>query len=276
MRKIKIMCWMIPLALTCATYVSAVAAERSPQHETYAASLWTSLHPAGTAKYAAWTAATGGLATLPGPPSGPGAKTYLNAAAAAAPDKLPHGSIVVTEQLVAGADKPAAVIIRYRFQPGYHPASEDWYWAVFLPDGRVVRTVADKAPYDKPGFVTYLQDGRLWVFQLGSAPLAEYLTRGELGKRVTRPAGGPGGLTVMSDDYATLDSYVAAAEGLETRLQEGRIWVFRPRSPELAEFEVHGELAKCVTRPGAGPRGMTVKAADAETLDAYLRQAGKN
>ena len=54
-----------------------------------------------------------------------------------------------------------------------------------------------------------------------------------------------------------------------TIVEDGRLWVFRPGSPELAAFEQDGELAKQVVRPGAGPGGVTLKAPDAETLDAY-------
>jgi hypothetical protein len=139
-----------------------------------------------------------------------------------------------------------------------------------LPDGKLVRTVADKAPYDKRGFAAYLQDGRLWVLRLGSEALAEYLTSGELGKRVIRPGAGPGGLTVMSGDNETIDAYAAAKPGFETRLADGRLWVFPANSKELAEFEKYGELAKHVIRPGAGPAGITIKAPEAETIDAYL------
>ena len=38
---------------------------------------------------------------------------------------------------------------------------------------------------------------------------------------------------------------------------------------ELAEFAKGGELAKHVTRIGAGPKGATIKGPDAETLDAW-------
>jgi hypothetical protein len=125
----------------------------------------------------------------------------------------------------------------------------------------------------KPGFVTRLVDGRLWVFRSGGAELAEFDRQGELAKHVTHPGVGPGGVTVKAPDADTVTAYLVAADGFETKVQEGRIWVFRPGSVELAEFEKSGELAKHITRPGAGPQGLTVKAADAETLDAYLRSA---
>ena len=58
--------------------------------------------------------------------------------------------------------------------------------------------------------------------------------------------------------------------GFVTRMEEGRLWVFLPGSKELASFDKQGELAKHIVRPGAGPGGITIKAPDAETADAYL------
>ena len=52
--------------------------------------------------------------------------------------------------------------------------------------------------------------------------------------------------------------------------KHGRLWVFRAESKELAEFREKGEPAKQVVRPRSGPDGLTLKAPDAETLDAYL------
>src|SRR5262245_51345434 len=50
---------------------------------------------------------------------------------------------------------------------------------------------------------------------------------------------------------------------------DNRIWVFRWGSKGLEECRKQGEVAKHVTRPGAGPGGMTVKAPDAETIVDY-------
>ena len=262
----RVACWMLATAWLLTVSVPAAAQIRSEAHDKYAAKLWKFLQP----KYAGWKTAPGDLALPSGPPAVLGARNHVNRVAAAAADKLPSGSVVVTEHFAPGGDKPTAVTIRYRYQPGYNPASEDWYWATYLPDGKVVRTVADKAPYDKRGFATYLQDGRLWILRLGSGALAEYLTSGEPAKRVIRPAAGPGGLTVMSDDNTTIDAYLTAKPGFETRVADGRLWVFPASAKELAEFEKNGELAKHVIRPGAGPAGMTIKAPDAEVIDAYL------
>jgi hypothetical protein len=65
------------------------------------------------------------------------------------------------------------------------------------------------------------------------------------------------------------DTY--AKEGFHTEVDEdGRLWVFRAGSDELKEFKAHGEPAKVVIRPGAGPGGVTIKSVDAEIIDEYL------
>jgi hypothetical protein len=61
-----------------------------------------------------------------------------------------------------------------------------------------------------------------------------------------------------------------AKDGFYTQLEDGRLWVFKNDSKELAEFKSKGELAKHVTRPGAGPGGITLRAPDSETIDRYL------
>lgn len=59
--------------------------------------------------------------------------------------------------------------------------------------------------------------------------------------------------------------------GYVTEVEDGRLWVFKSNSAELAEFKEHGEPAKQFTNIGAGPNGMTVKSADQATLDEYLK-----
>lgn len=58
--------------------------------------------------------------------------------------------------------------------------------------------------------------------------------------------------------------------GFVTEVEDGRLWVFREGSEELNEFKQHGEPAKQYTDIGSGPDGMTVKAADEQTLKDYL------
>jgi uncharacterized protein (TIGR03000 family) len=58
---------------------------------------------------------------------------------------------------------------------------------------------------------------------------------------------------------------------LEKDGERQRLWVFRAGSKELDAYKKSGELERHVTRIKAGPRGMTVRAPDGETLDAYLK-----
>jgi hypothetical protein len=122
----------------------------------------------------------------------------------------------------------------------------------------------------RPGFATFIEDGRIWVFREGSPDLADFLRSGEPAKCVTRPGAGPDGMTVKGTSSEVISEYLVTRPGFATFLEDGRIWVFREGSSDLADFLQSGEPAKCVTRPAAGPDGMTVKSVDAETLDAYL------
>ncbi|MGL4711308.1 MAG: hypothetical protein ACRCWP_01740 [Shewanella sp.] len=58
--------------------------------------------------------------------------------------------------------------------------------------------------------------------------------------------------------------------GFVTEVEDGRLWVFKEHSAELTEFKQHGEPAKQFAMIGVGPKGMTIKSADQETLDEYL------
>ncbi len=128
----------------------------------------------------------------------------------------------------------------------------------------------------KPGFVVAYdtRDERLWVFSEGSEDLAKFEAEGRPARHVLRPGAGPLGLTLKSTESSTIIEYVVTREGFFTQLDgDGRLWVFRADSPELASYLAAGKPAKHVVRPGAGPLGLTLKAVDVETLDAY--QAAK-
>jgi hypothetical protein len=63
--------------------------------------------------------------------------------------------------------------------------------------------------------------------------------------------------------------------GFVTEVEDGRLWVFREGSQELKDFKASGEPAKQFTDIGNGPNGMTVKAADEQTLKDYLKAINK-
>lgn len=124
--------------------------------------------------------------------------------------------------------------------------------------------------YAKPGFVVMEEDGRLWVFRAGSDDLAMFREVGEPAEQVVRPRAAPGGVTVKSTDNATIDEYLTTLPGFYTRMDDGRLWVFRADSAELEEFLQTGDPAKQVVRPLAGPFGLTIKAVDTAVIDEYL------
>ena len=64
--------------------------------------------------------------------------------------------------------------------------------------------------YAKPGFVTEVKDGRLWVFREGSKDLDEFRKDGELAKMVTRIGAGPDGMTIRAGEVKDIDDYLAA------------------------------------------------------------------
>lgn len=66
------------------------------------------------------------------------------------------------------------------------------------------------ASYDKPGYVTEVHDGRLWVFHAGSTAYEDFKTKGEPAKVVTRIGAGPNGMTLRSTDASVIDGYLAA------------------------------------------------------------------
>lgn len=69
---------------------------------------------------------------------------------------------------------------------------------------------AQAVSYDRPGFVTKMEDGRLWVFRAGSKELQEFEAKGEPAKQVVRPGAGPGRITLKGPDAETIDAYLAA------------------------------------------------------------------
>ncbi|MFM8980599.1 MAG: hypothetical protein ACKOSS_09085 [Planctomycetia bacterium] len=54
-----------------------------------------------------------------------------------------------------------------------------------------------------------------------------------------------------------------------TREVDGRLWIFKRWSKDLADFAKKGEPAKQVTLVGQGPGGMTVRCPDVETFKGW-------
>ncbi|MFI8735677.1 hypothetical protein ACIGKM_07140 [Ectopseudomonas toyotomiensis] len=66
--------------------------------------------------------------------------------------------------------------------------------------------------YDRPGFVTEVEDGRLWVFRENSQELKNFKATGEPAKQFTDIGSGPEGMTVKSADEQTLKDYLQAVK----------------------------------------------------------------
>ncbi|QEG42910.1 hypothetical protein [Roseimaritima ulvae] len=204
-----------------------------------------------------------------GPPSSESSKHFRFVSKKTAADSS-DGVIIVTEHYQGQDDTPVAITARRKMADGFDPQNDDWHWVHYTAAGEAVATSADRSPWSKPGFSVFEQDGRLWVFDIARPELAEFVSKGELAKHVIRPGAGPNGMTVKAPDAETLDRYLATKPGFVVHFEDGRLWIFRAQSEALADFRRQGELAKHVIRPGAGPNGVTVKAPDAEVIDAYL------
>lgn len=63
------------------------------------------------------------------------------------------------------------------------------------------------SPYDKPGFVTQIEEGRLWVFKEGSKELEQFRQHGEPTVNVSRIGEGPEGMTLKAPSQEVLEEY---------------------------------------------------------------------
>ena len=66
------------------------------------------------------------------------------------------------------------------------------------------------SPYDRPGYVTVIRRGQLWVFESGSEALTRFQREGEPTRSVTVVGVGPHGMNVRSTNRRTIDEYLAA------------------------------------------------------------------
>lgn len=72
----------------------------------------------------------------------------------------------------------------------------------------------------------------------------------------------------LKDPAAAASSY--AKKGFQVFEQDGRLWVFRDGSDDLAAFLKDGEPAKSVTSIGTGPGGMSMRSGDMQTIKDFL------
>jgi hypothetical protein len=69
-------------------------------------------------------------------PHGAKLKLFVNRPVVTNPDKPGYNAVIVKENFTED-EKLAAVTIMYRMKKGYDPDHGDWYWAKYLPDGKV-------------------------------------------------------------------------------------------------------------------------------------------
>ncbi len=257
MKRLAILLLAFAVSSSAATQLHA-GNPRTEIHQKYISGLWEFLE---SSDYRSWPQAEDFAGIGVGPRAGQ--KTF-----ASQEGDWDQGSVAVSEHW--DGDSLYAISIYLKQKAGYSERNRDWYWVHFLSDGQVISASPDKEAHRKPGFVTWIDDGRLWVFDLTSVAAADFVKSGDLAKSVTRIAAGPNGMTVRSNDADVIDAYLTARDGFDTFIVDGRLWVLVPGTEAHAEFLKSGEPAKSVTRVGAGPNGMTIRSGNVETIDAYL------
>ncbi|MDX1588658.1 MAG: hypothetical protein R3296_06945 [Oleiphilaceae bacterium] len=103
----------------------------------------------------------------------------------------------------------------------------------------------------REGFRTDIEDGRLWVLK-GDQEKSE--------KHATLIGAGPQDMTIKALDRETVLEYLGSKPGFRVTLEDNRLWVLRP-GQKMSE--------KHVTLIGEGPQGVSLKALDMDTLQAY-------
>ena len=74
----------------------------------------------------------------------------------------------------------------------------------------VANDAVDGAKYAKPGYVTVVEKGRLWVFKDGSKELEDFRKHGEPTVSNMKIGAGPEGMTVKGPNMEIIDAYLAA------------------------------------------------------------------
>ncbi len=132
-------------------------------------------------------------------------------------------------------------------------------------------TAEGRSPWlDRGDFTSFVRDGRLWVFERGSAALAEFLRTGGLAESVTGIGVGPAGMSIRASDDETIVAYLAQRDGYFVEVEGSVVWVLEIGSRALADFVRTGETSESFTMVAAGPAGRSLRSVDRETLLEYL------
>ncbi len=106
----------------------------------------------------------------------------------------------------------------------------------------------------KPGFTVAVEDAEIWVRRDNEERVEE---------PVTMVGEGPRGMTVKAASRDTALVYLATTPGFEVEVDGEELWVFTAGTP-------HRRAVMSVMRVGVGPSGLTLRAIDNKTIDAYL------
>jgi hypothetical protein len=128
--------------------------------------------------------------------------------------------------------------------------------------------------FDRPGFESFIEDERLWVFKHPSPQWSDFVKIGEPAKSVTWIGSGPDGMTIRGPDADTLLGYIGMTQGFKVIPVKGVVYVFRDPSDELDKYEDFGRMTTRVEMEGGGPNGSTIVSTDQATIDAYRHALG--
>ena len=128
----------------------------------------------------------------------------------------------------------------------------------------------DMTKYERSGFHTSMHSGVLWVIPTDSSEYEQFKSSGYPARSVTRVGAGPGGVSIRAFDADHITAYLASKPGFHTSMNSGVLWVIPTDSSEYEQFQSSGYPARSVTRIGAGPGGVSIRAFDADHIDLYL------
>lgn len=118
--------------------IESTSQQKLPAEETFEKKFWEYLDSNAYENWAPAPGQNGDFYQGRGP-HGDFLKMYLNRTAAASPDELPNGSIIVKENYAADKETLAAITVMYRSK-GYNKDAGDWYWIKYNPDGSIATT----------------------------------------------------------------------------------------------------------------------------------------
>lgn len=141
-RRLVVMVSATALAAACVVFEQRAAAQSGTRYvrPTHYDALWSWLRQSS---YTNWKGADGAAPEFEKGTSPHGAfiKTYVSEKASGDLKNLASGSVIVKENY--NADKQLMAVTVMQRAKGYDPDHGDWYYAKYLPSGRIARTPPD-------------------------------------------------------------------------------------------------------------------------------------